>query len=93
MTCIVYDLGSAISTPVSATEHPAQFMLGDDLLIDPVTPGADTWDTYLPHGRWVDVWTGTEHMGGRSITRQVPLDVVPVYCRADQWPIRATIFN
>ena len=75
-------------------EHPAQFMLGDDLLINPVTrPGADTWDTYLPHGGWVDVWTGTEHMGGRSVTRQVPLDVVPVYCRTDQWPIRATIFD
>ena len=74
-------------------EHPAQFMLGDDLLINPVTrPGAHTWDTYLPQGRWVDVWTGTEHEGGRSVTRKVPLDVVPVYCRADQWPIRATIF-
>jgi alpha-glucosidase (family GH31 glycosyl hydrolase) len=60
-------------------EHPAQFMLGDDLLINPVTrPGAETWDTYLPPGRWVDVWTGTEHMGGRSVTRQVPLGVLPV---------------
>ena len=42
----------------AAWEHQAQFMLGDDLLINPVTrPGADTWDTYLPYGRWVDVWT------------------------------------
>lgn len=74
-------------------EHPAQFMLGDDLLINPVTrPGADTWETYLPSGLWVDVWDGTEHVGGRLVTREVPLDVVPVYCRADQWSVRATIF-
>jgi len=55
-------------------EHPSQFMLGDDLRINPVIrPGAHTWETYLPQGRWVDVWTGTEHLGGRSVTREVPL--------------------
>jgi len=74
-------------------DHPSQFLLGDDLLVSPVTlPGADTWPTYLPTGRWVDVWTGTEHEGGRSVTREVPLDVLPVYCRADRWPLRAAIF-
>jgi 1,3-alpha-isomaltosidase len=53
-------------------DHPSQFMLGDDLLINPVTqPGADTWETYLPQGHWVDAWTGTEHVGGRSVTREV----------------------
>jgi len=75
-------------------DHPSQFMLGNDLLINPVTqPGADTWQTYLPHGRWVDVWTGEEHVGGRLVARDVPLDVVPVYCRADRWPVRAAIFG
>lgn len=75
-------------------DHPAQFMLGDDLLINPVTrPGADTWETYLPRGRWVDVWTGTEHLGGGSVTREVPIQIVPVYCRADQWSARESIFD
>src|SRR5665647_1456227 len=27
--------------------------------------------------------------GGRLVTRDVPLEVVPVYCRADLWPVRA----
>jgi alpha-glucosidase (family GH31 glycosyl hydrolase) len=75
-------------------EHPSQFMLGDDLLVNPVTqPGAGTWQTYLPQGTWVDVWAGEEHTGGRLVTRDVPLDVVPVYCRADQWHVRASIFE
>jgi alpha-glucosidase (family GH31 glycosyl hydrolase) len=75
-------------------DHPSQFMLGDDLLINPVTrPGARTWQTYLPQGHWVDVWSGTEHAGGRLVTREVPLDVVPVYCPAGRWLARAKIFN
>ena len=69
-------------------------MLGDDLLINPVTrPGVHTWQTYLLPGRWVDVWTGTEHPGGHSVTSEVPLHVIPVYCRANQWPIRKAIFD
>jgi alpha-glucosidase (family GH31 glycosyl hydrolase) len=75
-------------------DHASQFMLGDDLLINPVTrPGARTWQTYLPQGHWVDVWSGTEHAGGRLVTREVPLDVVPVYCPAGRWLARAKIFN
>jgi alpha-glucosidase (family GH31 glycosyl hydrolase) len=78
----------------AAWNYPSQFMLGDDLLINPVTrPGVDTWQTYLPRGRWVDVWDGSEHKGAQLVTREAPLEVVPVYCRADQWAIRATIFG
>lgn len=68
-------------------EWPGEFLLGDDLLVHPVTEaGASTWRTYLPEGRWVDVWTGAEHHGGQVVERPVPRDVVPVYCRAEAWP-------
>ena len=64
-----------------------QFLLGDALLVAPVlTPGASTWEVYLPAGAWVDVWTGTPVAGGQVVTRPVPIDEVPVYCRADAWP-------
>jgi len=34
-------------------------MLGDDLLVAPVTEaGATEWSTYLPAGEWVDAWSG-----------------------------------
>ena len=72
-------------------DHPLQYQLGDDLLVNPVTtPGASTWTTYLPPGEWVDVWTGAPATG--LVTREVPIDVVPVYCRATAWPRRSALF-
>ena len=77
-------------------EHPQQWMLGDDLLVSPVTEaGAQEWPTWLPPGEWVDVWTGegrTVGAGGEVVTRAVPLDEVPVWCRASAWPRLAPVF-
>jgi alpha-glucosidase (family GH31 glycosyl hydrolase) len=73
-------------------DHPLHYQLGDDLLVNPVTePGATAWTTYLPPGEWIDVWTGEQVAG--TVTRPVPLDVVPVYCRAAAWPARAPLFG
>lgn len=64
-----------------------QFLLGDSLLVAPVlAAGALTWDVYLPAGTWVDVWTGAAVSGGQTVTRPVPIDEIPVYCRASVWP-------
>ena len=74
-------------------EHPQQWMLGDDLLVSPVTEaGAQEWPTWLPLGEWVDVWTGEALDGGRVVTRPVPLDEVPVYARAEAWPEVSHLF-
>lgn len=73
---------------------PRQFLLGDELLVHPVTePGAVIWQTYLPPGVWVDVWTGAEHRGGQVMERAVPRDVVPVYCRGERWPTLRDTFG
>ena len=38
--------------------HPLQWMLGNDILVAPVTePGASEWSTYLPAGDWIDAWS------------------------------------
>ncbi|HEX5333386.1 MAG TPA: TIM-barrel domain-containing protein [Cellulomonas sp.] len=75
-------------------DHPGQFLLGDDLLVNPVTsPGAVTWSTYLPAGTWVDVWTGATHAGAQITQRDVPRDVVPVYCRAERWDALRGVFE
>jgi alpha-D-xyloside xylohydrolase len=40
-------------------------------------------DTYLPQGAdWYDFWTNQRFAGGGWVTRQVPLDVLPLYVRA-----------
>lgn len=73
--------------------HPLQWKLGDDLLVAPVTePGATTWQTYLPAGEWVDVWTGEQVTGGRVVERDVPVTTIPVHARAEAWPGLAGIF-
>jgi len=39
--------------------------------------------TYLPKGAgWFDFWTNQRFAGGQRVTRQVPLDILPLYVRA-----------
>lgn len=75
-------------------QHPVQWMLGDDLLVAPVTEaGATEWPVYLPAGDWVDVWTGDAHAGGRVVTRAVPIAEIPVYARATGWEGLREVFS
>jgi 1,3-alpha-isomaltosidase len=61
-----------------------QYRLGRDLVVAPVTePDARTWSVYLPAGEWVDLWTGELLAGESSTERGVPLDIIPVYVRAE----------
>jgi alpha-D-xyloside xylohydrolase len=42
-----------------------------------------TMQTYLPAGTdWYDFWTHERFKGGATVTREVPLDVFPLYVRA-----------
>ena len=66
----------------SARPHEDQFMFGPDLLVAPVyTEAATERDVYLPAGEWADFWTGERVSGPTTITRAVPLDVIPLYVR------------
>ena len=39
-----------------------QFMVGSELIVAPVLdPGEDTVELYLPAGRWVHLWSGSEY--------------------------------
>ncbi len=38
---------------------------------------------YLPAGTaWIDFWTGTLHTGGQTISKETPLNIVPLYVKA-----------
>ena len=42
-----------------------------------------TQDVYLPKGtKWFDFWTGEMLNGGQMVTKEVPIDIIPLYVRA-----------
>jgi len=75
-----------------------EYMFGPSLLVAPVTEEQyftkDTLHTraldhpascpvYLPaETTWYDFWTGEIHEGGETITRETPIDIIPLYVRA-----------
>ncbi|MGM7778268.1 glycoside hydrolase family 31 protein [Arthrobacter sp. KNU-44] len=74
-------------------KHPLQWMLGEDLLVVPVTDEAvRTWTAYLPDGNWVDAWTGEKYAGQRTVEVSAPLNRVPVFVRAEAWNEMKDVF-
>jgi alpha-glucosidase (family GH31 glycosyl hydrolase) len=52
-------------------------------LVAPVClAGVSHRTTYLPAGSWWDYWTNERVEGGRDETREVSLDVLPLYVKA-----------
>jgi alpha-glucosidase (family GH31 glycosyl hydrolase) len=80
-------------TNTAVWDHPYQYLLGEDLLIAPVTaPDTTEQPVYLPEGEWVDVWTGAAVTGGGIRTRPAGRGIIPVLCRQQAWPILASVF-
>ena len=60
-----------------------QFLLGDDLLVCPVTAyRARSRTVYLPRGLWYELHTGNRVEGGMDYEAQAPLNALPVFVRA-----------
>jgi alpha-D-xyloside xylohydrolase len=66
-----------------AASAELQYMLGDELLVAPVFAPGGRRDVYLPAGRWIDFWTDDLLEGGRWIGVEAPLELLPLYVRAD----------
>jgi len=63
-------------------EHTFEYLLGDDLLVAPVTePGTISVEVYLPAERWIDAWTGERFDGPRLVRRDVPIGDIAVFVR------------
>ncbi|MFC1782879.1 TIM-barrel domain-containing protein [Planctomycetota bacterium] len=45
-----------------------QFMSGESFLVAPVYEDTDTWNVYLPKGKWTDFENGKIYQGGQTIT-------------------------
>ena len=63
------------------------YFFGSQLLVSPITQPAHkrlnlaTVDTWLPEGRWTDIFTGRIYQGGRWVTLYRDLDSIPVLAK------------
>ena len=60
-----------------------QYMFGSELLVAPIYNGAGERPVYFPAGRWIDFWTREIFEGPRTVRVEAPLDLLPLYVRAD----------
>ena len=76
-------MGIAFPQDATALSLKDQFMFGRDILVAPVLQAQATKrSVYLPKNtKWIDVWTGEEHEGGKKVTRDVSLALMPLYVR------------
>ena len=73
---------------------PYEYLLGDDLLVAPVTePGTTSLEVYLPAGRWIDARTGAAFTGPRLLRCDVPLGSIPVFIREAAAPSLVPLFS
>ncbi|MBN1893922.1 DUF5110 domain-containing protein, partial [bacterium] len=50
---------------------------------DSVPPLSAAMECYLPSGaEWIDFWTGRQCGGGQYLTRETPLDIMPLFVKA-----------
>jgi len=72
-----------------------EYMFGKSILVCPVTTPMYSKDTnedfgpvksrelYLPKGSdWIDFWIGNKFNGGQKISKETPLDIMPLYIKA-----------
>ena len=57
------------------------YLLGDSLLVAPITESTDQIAVTLPAGTWIDWWTGVEIAGPSGYWMATPIDVYPLFVR------------
>jgi alpha-D-xyloside xylohydrolase len=95
---IMRALAMDFTTDKDAYDIKDQFMFGSNIMVCPVTeeqyfPLDQTKEqgfktiknrkVYLPKGTdWYDFWTGNKLKGGQTITKETPIDIMPLYVKA-----------
>lgn len=66
---------------------PNEYFFGTDLLVSPITEPMDresrtgAAQTWLPPGRWVDIFSGLRYEGNRTIVTRRGLEDIPVFAK------------
>lgn len=61
-----------------------QFLFGDNIVVAPILrPDSPYRTVYLPKGQWIDYWTEERIDGGKPIIAHAPLNIIPLYIKAN----------
>ena len=60
-----------------------QYMFGSELMVAPIFNDEGRRHVYFPAGRWIDYWTHEVITGPGARLIEAPLDVLPLYVRAN----------
>jgi alpha-D-xyloside xylohydrolase len=82
-------VGRPLVRPIAfdAPDDPAarcedEYLLGESILVVPVVPGSESAPVVMPRGEWHDFWTGRRIRNEAVLTRNVPLDVLPMFVKS-----------
>ena len=59
-----------------------QYMMGENIMVAPVTADSSIRNIYMPQGDWYDFWTKEKLTGGKRISMDVPLDRIPIFVKS-----------
>ena len=71
-----------LQEPADGRHPDDQYFFGEHLFVAPVERAETTKTVELPSGTWVDWWTGEVVQGPTTLTRDAPLDTLPLFARA-----------
>ncbi|MDQ7821408.1 MAG: glycoside hydrolase family 31 protein [Candidatus Eremiobacteraeota bacterium] len=66
-----------------AWEEDLEYLLGRELLVAPVCEAEEGRALYFPEGKWLDFWTGKIYSGPSDVWYDAPLDILPLFIRAN----------
>jgi alpha-D-xyloside xylohydrolase len=73
---------SILVSPVTKAMYVSQAANRTDSLIEDFST-VKTKETYLPAGTdWFDFWTGEKIKGAQTVSKETPLDIIPLYIKA-----------
>lgn len=58
-----------------------EYLLGDSILVAPITDPSNKRAVYLPEGTWTDWWTGEQLAGRRWLDIEADIETLPLYVR------------
>ncbi|MBK6347687.1 MAG: glycoside hydrolase family 31 protein [Bacteroidales bacterium] len=75
-------IDNPFNTQVYSLHYQYQFMLGEALMVVPVTTKEETRQLYLPPGLWYDVYNDRTYTGDSEISVKCPIYRIPVFVKA-----------